>query len=44
MNEIIGMLESLKEDHEQIIITDELIKDYIEENIELLVNEIREQL
>ena len=44
MNEIIGMLQVLKEDHEQIIITNDMIKEYIEDNIELLVNEIRDEL
>ena len=44
MNEIIGMLEALKEDHEQIIITDDMIKEYIEDNIGLLINEIRDEL
>lgn len=44
MNEIIGMLQALKEDHEQIIITDDMIKEYIEDNIGLLINEIRDEL
>lgn len=44
MNNIIGMLEALKEDKPEIIITDELIKEFIEDNIELLINEIREEI
>lgn len=44
MNEIIGMLEALKEDNPQLIITDDIIKEYIEEYMELLIDEIRAEL
>lgn len=44
MEKIIDMLLALKEDKPQIIITDEIIKDYIEENIEVLIDEIQREL
>lgn len=44
MKEIIGMLETLKEDKPHIVITDDIIKEYIEENIDLLIEEIKDEL
>ena len=44
MKEIIEMLTTLKEDKQGLIITDDLIKQYIEDNIELLIKEIKEEL
>ena len=44
MEEIIGMLIALKEDCPGIYITDEMIKEYIEDNIQTLIDEIREEL
>lgn len=44
MDKIIGMLQALKEDCPGIYITDEMIKDYIEEYIGDLIDEIRQDL
>lgn len=44
MEEIISMLVELKEDKPHLIITDDLIKQYIEDNIDLLVEEIRKEV
>lgn len=44
MNQIVEMIEALQEDNESLIITDELIKQYIEDNVELLINEIQDEL
>lgn len=44
MEKIIGMLQALKEDKPQIVITDEMIKQFIEENIEVLIDEIQREL
>jgi hypothetical protein len=43
MKEIIEMIEVLKQD-KGIIIDDELIKQYIEDNIDLLVQEIAKEV
>lgn len=43
MEEIIEMLKALKED-KQIIIDDDLIKNYIEENINLIIEEIKQEV
>ena len=44
MEKIIGMLLALKEDNPQIVITDEMVKEFINENIEVLVDEIQREL
>ena len=44
MNNIIGIIQSYKEDNPHIIITDDMIKGVIEENIEELVKEVKEEL
>lgn len=44
MEEIIGMLAALKEDKPQLIITDDIIRAYIEDNIDVLIREIKEEL
>lgn len=44
MDKIIGVLQALKEDKPQVIITDELIKQVIEDCMELLIDEIRTEL
>lgn len=44
MNNIIGMIQAYKEDNPHVIITDDMIKEVIEENIEELVKEIKEDL
>lgn len=44
MEEIIGMLVTLKEDKPQLIITDDIIRAYIEDNIDVLIREIKEEL
>lgn len=43
MKEIIEMIEALKQD-KGIIIDDELIKQYIEDNIDILVQEIAKEV
>ena len=43
MKEIIEMIEVLKQDKD-IIIDDELIKQYIEDNIDILVQEIAKEV
>lgn len=43
MKEIIEMIEVLKQD-KSIIIDDELIKQYIEDNIDILVQEIAKEV
>ena len=44
MNNIIGIIQTYKEDTPHVIITDDMIKEVIEENIEELVKEIKEEL
>ena len=44
MEEIIGMIQALKEDHPELIVTDELIKEYIEDNMDMIVNDIRKEI
>lgn len=44
MEYIIMQIEALKDDKPWIYITDDVIKDYIEDNIELLIKEIKENL
>ena len=41
MEEIIGKLVALKEDKPYIYLTDDIIKEYIEQDIELLIEEVR---
>ena len=44
MNEIIFMIQTLKEDKPELILTDDMIKEYILENIDLLIKEIKEEV
>ena len=44
MDYIIFSLQALKEDKPYLIITDDFIKEWIEENIDKLVEEIRDEL
>lgn len=44
MDNIIGIIQTYKEDNPHVIITDDMIKSVIEENIEELVKEIKEDL
>lgn len=44
MEDIIMKLQALKEDKPHLIITNDIIKSYIEDNIELLIAEIKENL
>lgn len=44
MESIIGSLQALKEDKPWIYITDDDIKQYIEDNIDELIRQIREEL
>lgn len=43
MEDIRTKIESLKEDKPGIVITDDLIKEYILDNIDLLVKEIKDE-
>jgi hypothetical protein len=44
MNDIIGIIQAYKEDNPHIIITDDMIKEVIKENIEELVKEVKDEL
>ena len=44
MEEIIGLLNALKEDKPNVILTDEIIKEYILDNIDCIIKEIKEEL
>ena len=44
MDEIIGMLQALKDDHPQLIITREIIKMYIENNWQLVLDELIDEI
>lgn len=44
MEEIVEKIIILKEDKPELIITEDLIKQYIEDNIEILIKEIEEQI
>lgn len=44
MEEIIGLLNALKEDKPNVILTDEIIKEYILDNIDYIIKEIKEEL
>lgn len=44
MEEIIGLLNALKEDKTNVILTDEIIKEYILDNIDYIIKEIKEEL
>lgn len=44
MEEIIGLLNTLKEDKPNVILTDEIIKEYILDNIDCIIKEIKEEL
>lgn len=44
MDNIIGMIQAYKEDNPHIVITDEMIKEIIEQSIDELVKEIKESL
>lgn len=44
MEEIIGLLNALKEDKPYLILTDEIIKEYILDNIDYIIKEIKEEL
>ena len=44
MENIIGMIQAYKEDNPHVIITDDMIKSVIEENIEELIKEVKEEL
>lgn len=44
MESIIMQIEAYKEDHPQIVITDDIIKGVIEENIDILIEEIRKEV
>lgn len=44
IDEIINMIQAYKEDNPHIVITDDMIKEIIEENMEKLIKEIKEEL
>ena len=44
MEEIITIIETYKEDHPEVVITDDMIKGVIEENIDLIIKEIRKEV
>lgn len=44
MEDIIGMIRDLKEDKPGIVITDDLIEAYIQDNINLLIKEIKDEV
>lgn len=44
MDNIIGIIQAYKEDNHHVIITDDMIKEVIEENIDELVKEVKEEL
>lgn len=44
MDDIIFKLQTLQEDKPNLIITDELIKEYILEDIDLIIKEISEEV
>lgn len=44
MENIIGMIQAYKEDNPHVIITEDMIKSVIEENIDELVKEVKEEL
>jgi hypothetical protein len=41
---VVSLLYALEEDKENLVITDDIIKQYILDNIELFVNDIKERL
>lgn len=44
MENIISIIETYKEDHPEVIITDDMIKGVIEDNIDILIEEIRKEV
>lgn len=44
VDEIINMIQVYKEDNPQVVITDFMIKEIIEENMDNLIKEIKEEL
>lgn len=44
IDEIINMIQAYKEDNPQVVITEFMIKEIIEENIDNLIKEIKEEL
>lgn len=44
IDEIINMIQAYKEDHPEVVITDDMIKDLINDYMKKLINEIKEEL
>lgn len=44
VDEIINMIQAYKEDNPEVVITEFMIKEIIEENMEKLIKEIKEEL
>ena len=44
IDEIINIIQAYKEDNPQVVITDDMIKEVIEDRINDLINEIKEEL
>lgn len=44
IDEIINMIQAYKEDHPEVVITDDMIKDLINDYMKKLIKEIKEEL
>jgi hypothetical protein len=44
MNDIISIIQTYQEDNPHITITDDMIKEIVEENIDKIIKEIKEEL
>ena len=44
MEELISIIQTYKEDHPEAVITDDMIKDLINDYMKKLINEIKEEL
>ena len=44
IDEIISVIQAYKEDHPEVVITDDMIKDLINDYMKILINEIKEEV
>ena len=44
IDEIINMIQAYKEDHPEVVITDDMVRDLINDYMKILINEIKEEL
>ena len=44
MEEIISVIQTYKEDHPEVVITDDMIKDLINDYMKILINEIKGEI